>query len=148
MADAIGDALLRPGIPVDSVHHLSFTLSSNSPQALLLQSIRAYPRPIAQWGLGLHVDGHAAFIGAVYGQVIVKALPYTKSAWLVGSMKVGPDDCRALQKSSYACDKNSRRACHQFPTQHTSLNQLTFSFPTIPASMCPGIRQAKSTIPA
>ncbi|AYN20110.1 Hachiman antiphage defense system protein HamA [Alcaligenes aquatilis] len=73
LADAIDDALLKYGIPVDSVRHLLFTLSGNSPQALLLQSMRAYPGPITQWGVGLHVDGHAAFIGAVYEQVIADA---------------------------------------------------------------------------
>ncbi|MDY0222352.1 MAG: SAVED domain-containing protein [Desulfobacterium sp.] len=73
LADAIDDALLRHGIPVDSVRHLLFTLSGNSPQALLLQSMRAYPGPITQWGVGLHVDGHAAFIGTVYEQVISNA---------------------------------------------------------------------------
>lgn len=73
LADAIDDALLRYGIPVDSVRHLLFTLSGNSPQALLLRSMRAYPGPITQWGVGLHVDGHAAFIGAVYEQVIADA---------------------------------------------------------------------------
>lgn len=73
LADAIDDALLRHGIPTDSVRHLLFTLSGNSPQALLLQSMQAYPGPITQWGVDLHVDGHAAFIGAVYEQVIANA---------------------------------------------------------------------------
>ncbi|HWK69480.1 MAG TPA: Hachiman antiphage defense system protein HamA [Burkholderiaceae bacterium] len=73
LADAIDDALLRHGIPVDSVRHLLFTLSGNSPQALLSQTMRAYAGPITQWGVGLHVDGHAAFIGAVYEQVIADA---------------------------------------------------------------------------
>ncbi len=73
LAEAIDDALLRHGIPIDSVRHLLFTLSGNSPQALLLQSMQAYPGPITQWGVGLHVDGHAAFIGAVYEQVIANA---------------------------------------------------------------------------
>ncbi|ABE31162.1 hypothetical protein DR64_3961 [Paraburkholderia xenovorans LB400] len=70
LADAIDDALLRHGIPVDNVRHLLFTFSGNAPQALLEQSLQAYPGPITQWGVGLHVDGHAAFIGAVYTQVI------------------------------------------------------------------------------
>lgn len=73
MADAIDDALLRHGIPVDSVRHLLFTFSGNAPQTLLVQSLQAYPGPITQWGVGLHVDGHAAFIGAVYAQVIANA---------------------------------------------------------------------------
>ncbi len=73
LANAIDDALLRHGIPLNSVRHLLFTLSGNSPKALLLESMRAYPGPITQWGVGLHVDGHAAFIGAVYEQVIANA---------------------------------------------------------------------------
>lgn len=35
--------------------------------------MQAYPGLITQWGVGLHVDGHAAFIGAVYEQVIANA---------------------------------------------------------------------------
>lgn len=73
LADAIDDALLRHGIPVDSVRHLLFTFSGNAPQTLLVQSLQAYPGPITQLGVGLHVDGHAAFIGAVYAQVITNA---------------------------------------------------------------------------
>lgn len=71
--DAIDDALLRHGIPIESVQHLLFTFSGNTPHALLAQSLQAYPGPINQWGIGLHVDGHAAFVGAVYAQVIVDA---------------------------------------------------------------------------
>ncbi|MGH8783129.1 Hachiman antiphage defense system protein HamA [Paraburkholderia sp.] len=73
LADAIDDALLRHGIPIESVRHLLFTFSGNAPQALLEQSLQAYPGPITQLGIGLHVAGHAAFIGAVYGQVIANA---------------------------------------------------------------------------
>lgn len=73
LADAIDDALLRHGIPMESVQHLLFTFSGNAPQALLTQSLQAYPGPINQWGVGLHVDGHAAFIGAVYDRVIADA---------------------------------------------------------------------------
>jgi hypothetical protein len=70
LADAIDDALLKHGIPVQSVRHLLFTFSGNAPDALLTASLQAYPGPINQWGVGLHVDGHAAFIGAVYDRVI------------------------------------------------------------------------------
>jgi len=73
LADAIDDALCRHGIPVDSVQHLLFTFSGNAPQALLTQALQAYPGPIGQWGVGLHVDGHAEFVGAVYEQVIANA---------------------------------------------------------------------------
>ncbi|SEG76704.1 Hachiman antiphage defense system protein HamA [Bosea lathyri] len=73
LVDAIDDALVRHGIPLDSVQHLLFTFSGNAPQALLTKSLQAYPGPISQWGVGLHVDGHAAFIGAVYDRVIADA---------------------------------------------------------------------------
>ena len=67
------DALLKHGIPLQSVQHLLFTFSGNSPEVLLTSSSRAYPGPINQWGIGLQVDGHAAFIGAVYDRVIADA---------------------------------------------------------------------------
>ncbi|ABD88596.1 Hachiman antiphage defense system protein HamA [Rhodopseudomonas palustris] len=73
LVDAIDEALYRHGIPPESVKHLLFTFSGNSPQALLTQALQAYPGPIGQWGVGLHVDGHAAFVGAVYAQVITDA---------------------------------------------------------------------------
>lgn len=73
LVDAIDDALCRHGIPVESVKHLLFTFSGNAPEALLTQALQAYPGPIAQLGVGLHVDGHAEFVGAVYEQVIANA---------------------------------------------------------------------------
>lgn len=73
LVDAIDEALYRHGIPVESVRHLLFTFSGNAPEALLTQATQAYPGPIGQWGVGLHVDGHAAFVGAVYGQVVTNA---------------------------------------------------------------------------
>ena len=73
LVDAIDEALYRHGIPPESVKHLLFTFSGNSPQALLTQALQAYPGPIGQWGIGLHVDGHAAFVGAVYDRVIADA---------------------------------------------------------------------------
>lgn len=73
LVDAIDEALYRHGIPPESVKHLLFTFSGNSPQALLTQALQAYPGPIEQWGVGLHVDGHAAFVGAVYDRVIADA---------------------------------------------------------------------------
>jgi hypothetical protein len=73
LVDAIDDALCRHGIPVDSVNHLLFTFSGNAPQALLTQALQAYTGPIGQWCVGLHVDGHAEFVGAVYEQVIANA---------------------------------------------------------------------------
>lgn len=72
-ADAIDDALLKHGIPVQSVRHLFFTFSGNAPYALLATSLQSYPGPINQWGIGLRVEGHGAFIGAVYDRVIADA---------------------------------------------------------------------------
>jgi hypothetical protein len=59
LADAIDDALLKHGIPVQNVRHLLFTFSGNPPDALLTASLQAYPGPVNQWGIGLHVEGHA-----------------------------------------------------------------------------------------
>jgi hypothetical protein len=73
LADAIDDAQLKLGIPAQSVRHLLFTFSGNAPDAHLTASLQTYAGPIAQWGLGLRVEGHAAFIGAVYDQVIANA---------------------------------------------------------------------------
>jgi hypothetical protein len=71
--DAIDDALLKHGIPAQNMRHLLFTFSGNAPDALLTTSLRAYTGPITQWGVGLRVEGHAAFIGAVYDRVIADA---------------------------------------------------------------------------
>lgn len=73
LADAIDDALLKHGIPPQSVRHLLFTFSGNAPDAMLAGSLQAYPGPINQWGIGLRVEGHGAFIGAVYDRVIANA---------------------------------------------------------------------------
>lgn len=73
LADAIDDALLKHGIPPQSVRHLLFTFSGNAPDAMLAASLQAYPGPINQWGIGLRVEGHGAFIGAVYDRVISNA---------------------------------------------------------------------------
>jgi hypothetical protein len=73
LADAIDDALLKHGIPIESVQHLLFTFSGNAPHALLTASLRVYPGPITQWRIGLRVEGHADFIAAVYDRVIADA---------------------------------------------------------------------------
>lgn len=73
LVDAIDEALYLHGIPPESVQHLLFTFSGNSPEALLTQALQTYAGPIGQWGVGLHVDGHAAFIGDVYAQVVANA---------------------------------------------------------------------------
>ena len=73
LADAIDDALLKHGIPIQSVRHLLFTFSNNDPSALLTASLEAYQGEIPQLGVGLRVDGHAKFVGAVYERVIANA---------------------------------------------------------------------------
>ena len=73
LADAIDDALLKLSIPIQNVRHLLFTFSDNDPSALLNASLEAYQGGIPQLGVGLRVDGHAAFIGAVYERVIANA---------------------------------------------------------------------------
>lgn len=73
LADAIDDALLKHGIPTQNVRHLLFTFSGNPPDALLTAALQAYPGAINQWGVGLRVEGHANFIGAVYDRVIADA---------------------------------------------------------------------------
>lgn len=73
LADAIDDALLKHGIPVQNVRHLLFTFSGNAPDTLLTASLQAYPGPINQWGVGLRVEGHTSFISAVYDRVIANA---------------------------------------------------------------------------
>ncbi|MFZ6776982.1 Hachiman antiphage defense system protein HamA [Undibacterium sp. Ji83W] len=73
LADAIDDALLRHNIPLQNVRHLLFTFSGNAPAAMLTASLQTYSGQIMQWGVGLHVTDHGAFIEAVYGQVIANA---------------------------------------------------------------------------
>ena len=73
LADAIDDALLKLGIPIQNVRHLLFTFSDNDPSALLNASLKAYQGGIPQLGVGLRVDGQAAFIGDVYDRVIANA---------------------------------------------------------------------------
>jgi len=73
MADAINDALLKHGIPLANVRHLLFTFSGNAPDALLTAALQAYAGEANQWGVGLRVEGHGAFISAVYDQVIANA---------------------------------------------------------------------------
>lgn len=73
IADAIDDALLKHGIPTENVRHLLFTFSGNPPDVLLTTSLQAYLGAIPQWGVGLHVEGHAAFVSTVYDHVIANA---------------------------------------------------------------------------
>jgi hypothetical protein len=73
LVDAIDDALLKHGIPAQSVTHLLFVFTSNAPEKLLTAALQNYPGQIGQWGIGLYVEGHAKFIGAVYDKVIADA---------------------------------------------------------------------------
>ena len=73
LADAIDDALLKHGIQPQNVRHLLFIFSGNAPDALLTASLQAYPGQINQWGVGLRIEGHSTFIGAVYDRVIANA---------------------------------------------------------------------------
>ena len=73
LADAIDDALLKHTIPPQSVTHLLFVFTGNAPEKLLTTALENYTGKIGQWGLGLHVDGHSKFIGAIYDKVIADA---------------------------------------------------------------------------
>ena len=73
LADAIDDAQLKLGIPLQSVRHLLFTFSGNPPGSYLTKSLQAYSGSIPQLGVGLRVGAHAAFVGNVYDRVIANA---------------------------------------------------------------------------
>jgi len=73
LADAIDNATFHVGIQPNAVRHLLFTFSGNAPDAMLTNSLENYTGPFSQWSVGLRVDGHPAFIGAVYDRVIANA---------------------------------------------------------------------------
>jgi hypothetical protein len=73
LVDAIDDAQRKYGITAQSVTHLMFVFSGNAPEKLLTTALQNYAGSIGQWGIGLHVDGHGKFIGAVYDKVITDA---------------------------------------------------------------------------
>ncbi|WP_156678177.1 Hachiman antiphage defense system protein HamA [Sphingomonas profundi] len=73
LADAIDNATLNVGIPPATVRHLLFTFSGNAPDGLLTDALRTYAGIYGQWSVGLRVDGHTAFVGAVYDKVIADA---------------------------------------------------------------------------
>ncbi len=73
LADAIDDATFLVGIQPNAVRHLLFTFSGNVPDAMLTNSLQNYAEAFSQWSVGLCVDGHPAFIGAVYDRVIANA---------------------------------------------------------------------------
>ncbi|MCK1394305.1 DUF1837 domain-containing protein [Bradyrhizobium sp. 1] len=70
LVDAIDDAQRKHGIPGQSVTHLMFVFTGNAPETMLTNALQNYAGSIGQWGIGLHVDGHGKFIGAVYDMVI------------------------------------------------------------------------------
>lgn len=73
LSDAILDAQLKHGIQPQNVHHLLFTFSGNNPEAHLAGSLQTYAGGIAQWSVGLRIEGHAAFVAAVFDLVIANA---------------------------------------------------------------------------
>ena len=73
LADAIDDALLKHSIPTGHVRHLLFTFSDNAPDALLTASLQGYKGTVRQWAVGLRIQDHARFVGAVYDRVIANA---------------------------------------------------------------------------
>ena len=73
LADAIDNATLNVGIAPNTVRHLMFTFCGNAPGAMLTASLQGYAGAFPQWSVGLHVDGHPEFVGAVYDRVIANA---------------------------------------------------------------------------
>ena len=73
LADAIDNATFNTGIQPGAVRHLLFTFSGNPPDGLLQAALQTYTGTFAQWSVGLKVDGHPVFVGAVYDQVIADA---------------------------------------------------------------------------
>lgn len=73
LADAIDIATFQVGIAPGAVAHLLFTFSGTAPAGMLTTALQNYTGPFAQTGVGLHVTGHTAFVGAVYDQVIADA---------------------------------------------------------------------------
>ena len=73
LADAIDKATLNVGIPPNTIRHLLFTFSGNEPSGMLTASLQGYAGTFPQWSVGVHIDGHPGFIGAVYDRVISSA---------------------------------------------------------------------------
>ena len=73
LANAIDDALLKHGIPPNTVRHLLFTFSGNDPSDGLRASLQAYAGPIRQHGVGLRIPAHVDFVASVFDQVIANA---------------------------------------------------------------------------
>jgi hypothetical protein len=73
LGDAIDDAQLRFGITAQSVEHLLFTLSGNSPTSFFTNSLSGYTGSIRQRGVGVVVTEHAEFVRSVFDRVIEDA---------------------------------------------------------------------------
>ena len=73
LADAIDDAQFKTGISATQVCHLLFIFSGNAPGTHLSAALVAYAGTIVQWGIGLHIEGHAEFVENVYDRVIANA---------------------------------------------------------------------------
>jgi hypothetical protein len=70
LADAIDDAQLRYGIPLQNVEHLIFTFTGNNPANFLKASLKGYAGTIRQSSVGVRVTGHAKFVSDVYEAVV------------------------------------------------------------------------------
>lgn len=70
IADAIDDAQLKTSIKLNQVAHLLFTFSGNDPKTFLEEDLKNYTGQVQQYGVGLRVKGHKAFVRAVYEKVI------------------------------------------------------------------------------
>lgn len=73
LADAIDNATFQVGIQPQAVRHLLFTFSGNAPDGMLTTALQNYAGAFSQWSVGLRVEGHPAFVGAVYDRVIANA---------------------------------------------------------------------------
>ncbi|SHN55179.1 Hachiman antiphage defense system protein HamA [Erythrobacter sanguineus] len=73
LADAIDNTTFQLGIQPQSVRHLLFTFSGNAPDGILTNGLQTYAGGYSQWSVGLRIDGHPAFVAAVYDRVIDNA---------------------------------------------------------------------------
>ena len=73
MANAPNLLAVPPSIEKTEVLGAKISQEVRNTEALLTSSLQAYPGPINQWGIGLRVEGHATFVGAVYDRVIADA---------------------------------------------------------------------------
>ena len=69
IADQIDDAQRVNGISKRQVTHMIFTFTGNNPKNFLKNDLEAYNGDIDQFNVGLRVEGHQAFIKAVFEKV-------------------------------------------------------------------------------